>query len=401
MQPTSRCDDDDIEGVPRDAVAYFDKGYDYSRKGEYSRAIAEYNKAIDMYPMYIYAYLHRGDAHFSMRHFEKAVLDYDKVLAYLNGYVGHAYRMKERSLERLKRERSGIFTRLSKRMTRFCPLLGNPWISIPLFSWLFPLLVSGGIAFLVYDFSSKLTASQVRDITGPMLTFLGVAVAILIAVFTATYVQSRNKRESGFNTFDTAIIEFRKLTRELINEIRKNHSPDIISSKVVQDRSTQCVSISKRLMNITPSWEGYESDTGLEPQLLRYFRRFDRMKEFIGQDLIVSEYPINHDEHIRGLLIGLLTMEEGVVGKLLSKRLMGILFSLSVLLVVSFAVRITSELGLIYVPPVGTHEFANLFVVVSLPSIAAAHFFAVIYFICVWQEAIQQRDEAWRTHVTE
>jgi tetratricopeptide (TPR) repeat protein len=54
------------------------KGLEEMSDGNYNRAIAHYNKAIDRDPKYAFAYIGRGDAHRANGDLDRAISDYDK-----------------------------------------------------------------------------------------------------------------------------------------------------------------------------------------------------------------------------------------------------------------------------------------------------------------------------------
>jgi len=55
-------------------------GNDYYRKGDYDRAIAEYNRAIRADPNYIIAYIHRGNAYYNKGDYDRAIADYNQAI---------------------------------------------------------------------------------------------------------------------------------------------------------------------------------------------------------------------------------------------------------------------------------------------------------------------------------
>ena len=54
------------------------KALEAESDGNYNRAIAHYNKAIDRDPNYAFAYIGRGDAHRANGDLDRAIADYDK-----------------------------------------------------------------------------------------------------------------------------------------------------------------------------------------------------------------------------------------------------------------------------------------------------------------------------------
>jgi len=67
-----------IERDAKDAMAYHNRGVAYQFKGDLDRAIADYNKAIELRPNYARAYESRGSAYASKGVFTNAVADVTK-----------------------------------------------------------------------------------------------------------------------------------------------------------------------------------------------------------------------------------------------------------------------------------------------------------------------------------
>ena len=264
------------------------------------------------------------------------------------------------------------------------------WI-LPL--WFIPLVFSWAVTYVLIRLrvGVLLKPEDVSQITGPLIAFLGISIAILIAVFTSIYVQSRGKRESGFNAFHEAFSDFTELIRRFKNELDEVFCQ---KARVFYEWSCCLEFIMGKLREIKPAWGGYDSDPKLENHILGYVWQFERLIESLGTTALRSEYPTLHDRYIRGMLIGLLTMEEAIVGSLLSKRLTRILWSFSVLLVLSFFVLIASALK----PEFEMAGFVNLLVIVGMSLVAIAHFLAVIVLIFRWQRDVQKRDKEWQSN---
>ena len=62
------------------AEVYFKRAVDNSQKGEYKKAIPDYNKAIEINPDFVVAYLNRGVTYRKMGEYEKAISDYTKAI---------------------------------------------------------------------------------------------------------------------------------------------------------------------------------------------------------------------------------------------------------------------------------------------------------------------------------
>jgi len=81
-----------IELDPADAEGYYNRGTAYGAKGEYDKAIADFNKVIDLDPEYALAYGTRGLAYYYKGEYDKAIADYNKV--HLDAECARAYRTR-------------------------------------------------------------------------------------------------------------------------------------------------------------------------------------------------------------------------------------------------------------------------------------------------------------------
>ena len=72
------------------AVAYTNRGNAYLGKKDYDRAIADYNKAIELEPKLAAAYANRGLAYGAKGDIDGAIADLDKAID-LNPKLAHAY----------------------------------------------------------------------------------------------------------------------------------------------------------------------------------------------------------------------------------------------------------------------------------------------------------------------
>ncbi len=63
---------------PIDARTYYQQGNDYYEKGDYEKAIENYNMAILLSPVFSEAYFNRALSYYQLKNFEKSVSDYSK-----------------------------------------------------------------------------------------------------------------------------------------------------------------------------------------------------------------------------------------------------------------------------------------------------------------------------------
>ncbi|WP_299623492.1 tetratricopeptide repeat protein, partial [Pelagibius sp.] len=69
-----------IELDPKYAAAYNNRGNAHDDLEQFEKAVADYDKAIELDPKYAAAYNNRGNVHYDLEQFEKAVADYDKAI---------------------------------------------------------------------------------------------------------------------------------------------------------------------------------------------------------------------------------------------------------------------------------------------------------------------------------
>ena len=259
--------------------------------------------------------------------------------------------------------------------------------------WLPALAIGIFFAFLSVFQQIHLDVEGFIEIATLLVTLAGLTIAILIGVYTAIYVQSRSKRESGFSLFFASLNDFTELMRKLHIDLR-----DILPVKPCSydDWAKALESLMDKLHSLTPSWKGNEVDRGLEKQIQQYACRFGKLCESVGTDIYLSIYPTRHDRFLRGVLLGLLTMEEAIEGQRLSMRLAWLLPSFVFLLALCFIVRIVAELGVDQVS-LQAGSLINLGLTSGLSSALIIHIVMSILVIYVWQKQVRKRDQAWET----
>lgn len=72
--------DQAIKLSPNLVGAYYNRGKTYHRKGNYHRAIADYTQAVSLNPKFVEAYSNRGNAYEKSGQRDKAVADFRKAL---------------------------------------------------------------------------------------------------------------------------------------------------------------------------------------------------------------------------------------------------------------------------------------------------------------------------------
>ena len=233
------------------------------------------------------------------------------------------------------------------------------------------------------------------EITNLLVTLTGLTIAILIGVYTAIYVQSRSKRETGFDVFFASLNDLSELTREVHLVLRDNLRD---KPRSYDQWGKALESLMDRLHSITPSWPGYEKDPSLEEQMHKYAGVFKKLCVSSGTDFYLTVYPMRHDRHLRGALLGLLTMEEAILGNRLSSSLTLILPSLAGVLALCGLCRIVAEFRL-----VGwgwfTADTMNLSLTAGLSMALIVHIILSIGVIYYWQEQVGKRDGEWKPPV--
>ena len=74
----------------RDAYFYNNRGVDYDGQGEWDKAIADYDMAIELEPQLAVAYSNRGAVYQQQGELDKAILDFTKAI-FLEPADAHAY----------------------------------------------------------------------------------------------------------------------------------------------------------------------------------------------------------------------------------------------------------------------------------------------------------------------
>ena len=82
--------DDVIRKSPHKARPYNNRGFAYDEQGNFTQAISDYNKAIELDPEYAEAYTNRGVVYAKQGNFTQAMSDFTKAIE-LNPKLAEAY----------------------------------------------------------------------------------------------------------------------------------------------------------------------------------------------------------------------------------------------------------------------------------------------------------------------
>ena len=69
-----------IELLPKEVIAYYHRGIAYDAKGDYDRAIADFDKVIRITPTHAEAYYKRGIAYDNKGRFNRAIDNYNEAI---------------------------------------------------------------------------------------------------------------------------------------------------------------------------------------------------------------------------------------------------------------------------------------------------------------------------------
>ena len=280
-------------------------------------------------------------------------------------------------------------------LSKFLEWTGTVYFGVPLLISLAVSLVLCMTAGTSTDyFPLKVLLSLSRD----MLSFLGVIAAILIAVFTTTYVLSSQNRREGFLSFLQALNRIRRVPLEIEN------SRDVIdpgtsgSSDYWSDLTREFI---ERMNEVKPVWGGFDTDPELEDVMFLYVNCSKQVRDDMISNLGNSENNKSEvrrlynriDESVRGMLDGLLSMEFGIVGRQFAVTLMKLSFSLAILLIATLVVRALVE------PFTGVGSgwwtWLSLSAYLFLPINGVIHVLGLICATHEWWQGVRRREKPW------
>ena len=90
------------------AVAFSNRALAYKKKGQWDRAIGDYDEAIRLKPDFVFALNNRGNAYYGKGHFNRAIKDYDEAIRLKPDFSeafsnrGNVYRKKGQIVRAIK-----------------------------------------------------------------------------------------------------------------------------------------------------------------------------------------------------------------------------------------------------------------------------------------------------------
>jgi hypothetical protein len=232
-------------------------------------------------------------------------------------------------------------------------------------------------------------SDQLSALTGDLLAFLGVAVAVLIGFFATIYVNSRNTRHTGFDKVRQSTDELELISDEL--HIEADHESGTIKDEIKQF-AVDTDTLIEQLNNIRPTWEGYTATPFIEALLVKYVELTTIHTIELPKEHNVSKLRQSAMRKIRSIPVGLLRIEEAAAGERMSSRMLGVFGSMAILVVFVLVFRLSSSIILGQQPSART----NLYVAIGLTSAAAAHFLAMIVVMVWWLLELKKIEKPWK-----
>ena len=251
--------------------------------------------------------------------------------------------------------------------------------------------------------SLQFNLQDLNDLAKSMVSFLGIVVAIIVAALTTMYVRSSENEESGFRDFLQSLNLLRTLPFRMdeVRDIVALHNHSVLYE--FDALSTRLDEFIEEMNEIKPGWEGYDSAPELENDLDDYVKCWTTLATSITLAMRYSgvsktsllEIGTIQQTHIRVILVALLAMDKGTLGKVLVSKLIRLSFSLTMLLVLSLAVLTTT--GLSEDSLIATPVRLNLFLYILLPSVAVFHVLGFAGALYAWQQGVRKREKAWQS----
>lgn len=238
--------------------------------------------------------------------------------------------------------------------------------------------------------------NKVISITGPLIGFLGVTAAILIAAFTAALTQVRTKQDSGFRVFLESLGSF-KIIGMLMETVLSR-----VANPATQPAIAQWTELREQVISalddITPVWRGYDEDMQLESRLHQYVGASTGPLILIG--ILVGqqtshELQTRQEQDVRGILISLRALDEAAVDRRLVASLVKVFASVLVLLICCLLVRMLA--GVEFDKGGIDSTWVNLFIYLLLPGLAVVHLAALLNVVLRWWRRIRLSEKNWES----
>ncbi|GEM_PF-5858727 len=226
-------------------------------------------------------------------------------------------------------------------------------------------------------FDSDALSSLMSD----LLVFLGIAVTVLISVFTGIYVNARNQRNNGYRTIRSAADQMTIIGNNMSTASR---SQDNQINEILARFSSRTNDVAASLSEVPPNWDAREGVAILGTDIDTYM---SLRKEITSQ---ISQYLARNSEWsawwretgicILNVLTGSSEIEEGLVGELFARQLLRIFVSMSALLCLVLLNRLLPTIS--YGLP--ATSWSNAFSGAALSLITLTHFMALVLLVLKW-----------------
>lgn len=278
-------------------------------------------------------------------------------------------------------------------------------LKISLIIWLSSLLLALLVVYVLVLQGKHIIypASAFGQFSGDVLAFIGVILAVLLAVFTWMTSQNSQSRDTGFQTLRQATANLENLNIQLkqkclafANELsvqgRAIEGNESCTKLVMLNAWIQDIDcLTKRLNLITMNWMGWQSDPALQDELVDHVYCAQALSENVEDE--VQATLTRYKQYMRNVLFGLYRLDGAIVGDILLHRLATIFGSLAVLIAFGFGFRIAANLDIGF-----SYTFNVIFFDAAFLGICAfIHLSTLVFFVFRWWDETRKREIEWKS----